>query len=239
MSTPNQQDNIHKYEENEIKQYSKQGRNETHSDLTWKATPRARCVRLPLIRKWPLFNSGDVADLSTCHHFSKFPIPQITCLLFSNSRAFSKEPGDLQSSVSLTSSETHLQKLAKPVKLRLFSSSTSSFYLHFKVENPFFFVQTSSSSLSKKKYCVFLPLQTSPQCSILLFYSSSYIPPVSTLLHSKTNFWISSRNPPTSHSGWLFSTFPPKLFNSPKNSTCLLPPRSLFHFPTKNSFFST
>ena len=94
----------------------------------------------------------------------------------------------LQSSVSLTSSETHLQKLAKPVKLRLFSSSTSSFYLHFKLENPFFFVQTSSSSLSKKKYCVFLPLQTSPQCSILFFYSSSYIPHVSTLLHSRTNF---------------------------------------------------
>ena len=144
----------------------------------------------------------------------------------------------LQSSVSLTSSETHLQKLAKPVKLRLFSSSTSSFYLHFKLENPFFFVQTSSSSLSKKKYCVFLPLQTSPQCSILLFYSSSYIPPVSTLLHSKTNFWISSRNPPTSHSGWLFSTFPPKLFNSPKNSTYVFFLHGLFlTFPPKILFF--
>ena len=40
MSTTNQQDNAHKSKENEIKQYWKQRRNETHSDLTWKAPPK-------------------------------------------------------------------------------------------------------------------------------------------------------------------------------------------------------
>ena len=46
MSTPNQQDNTHKYAENKIKQYWKWGRNEIHSDLTWKAPPLILCMKL-------------------------------------------------------------------------------------------------------------------------------------------------------------------------------------------------
>ena len=116
--------------------------------------------------------------------FLNFQFPKL-CVFYSPTHVPSQKNLEilLQSSVSLTSSETYLQKLAKPVKLPLFCSSTSSFSLHFELENPFFFLQTSSSSLSKKKSCAFLPLKrllnvpsyyfTTPLISLLsLLYST-------------------------------------------------------------------
>ena len=170
--------------------------------------------------------------------FLNFQFPKL-CVFYSPTHVPSQKNLEilLQSSVSLTSSETYLQKLAKPVKLPLFCSSTSSFSLHFELENPFFFLQTSSSSLSKKKSCAFLPLK---RLLNVPSYSFTTLISLLSLLCStpKKNFWISSRNPPTSHSWWPFSTFPPKLFNSPKNSTYVSFPHGLFFTFPPNFFLA-